>query len=486
MIKGHTRIELRNVETGDVEVHEDDNIITNALNKIININVSQNKAPNDNILPIAEKALGAVMLFDNTLTESVDNIHWPTEAHIIACAGRSTNTSDPMNGSYNTLESGKTESGYVSVWDFGTSQANGTIRSVARTSVTGGFATFYDTLMPVATSHYAGNPSTDKSWSPIRYDGEYLYLIKGDSSTHIMRLARTKLPSLKFGVADYSGELNNYEIIASWSTLLTTYEYYTSGAHTTTETITVYVDDVTYYEDGHDGYIYCIGLGAENRGYGANYPYDLTYFTINYGDESYEKSETIRLNLGLSYYSQKYNNFYFCRRIYGHVINGVLYRLSSNRKIVYKIPLANPSSYSAFSIFPSDVSDYISEFSWMNMINGGVLIEVYHYTTTGHTNRSGYLYPDGTAVIRETGDSYTINSGRSTSGLVYSDYPCLSEDLAVFSYDSGSSGLYVNKTYYARYIGTINNLASPITKTAAQTMKIIYTFTDVDETEEEE
>jgi hypothetical protein len=41
------------------------------------------------------------------------------------------------------------------------------------------------------------------------------------------------------------------------------------------------------------------------------------------------------------------------------------------------------------------------------------------------------------------------------------------------------------RSWAANYLGTINNLSSPITKTAAQTMKIIYTLTDVDDEDEE-
>ena len=37
---------------------------------------------------------------------------------------------------------------------------------------------------------------------------------------------------------------------------------------------------------------------------------------------------------------------------------------------------------------------------------------------------------------------------------------------------------------HGAYLGTINNLASPIVKTASQTMKITYTLTDVEEEEE--
>ena len=43
------------------------------------------------------------------------------------------------------------------------------------------------------------------------------------------------------------------------------------------------------------------------------------------------------------------------------------------------------------------------------------------------------------------------------------------------------------RNWVANYLGTINNLEQPVTKTAAQTMKIVYTLTDVgDESEPEE
>ena len=37
MLKGHTKIVLTDVKTGKQEVHEEDNLITNAINKIINM-----------------------------------------------------------------------------------------------------------------------------------------------------------------------------------------------------------------------------------------------------------------------------------------------------------------------------------------------------------------------------------------------------------------------------------------------------------------
>lgn len=52
-------------------------------------------------------------------------------------------------------------------------------------------------------------------------------------------------------------------------------------------------------------------------------------------------------------------------------------------------------------------------------------------------------------------------------------------------YDN-SSYTHLYRNWAPNYLGTINNLEQVVTKTAAQTMKIVYTLTDIDEAEEEE
>lgn len=483
-MKGKTKIILTNVKTGEQEVHEDENLITNALDKLINIEMAMNHAPNTRVLPIATNALGGIMLFDGNLTEDPDNIHFPTEAHLVGYANNGVNTTDKYRGSWNSVESGKTGNGYVSVWDFGTSQANGTIKAVARTHVHGGAAPLYNFNGPDSTSVNFGVPVTDTYWHPIRYDGEYLYMLKANTSTHQMRLARVKIPMLVFGAADYSGVGRTYEVIATWNTLLTSYTYYSNEQYKDQErapqTYYSYADDPLMYEDGHDGYIYCIGLGA-TQSYNS-YPYDLTYFTIKYSDESYEKSETVRANTGLSKYTYTSNGFRWARRLYGHVNDGVLYMLSGDRKIIYIVPLNNIAAYRSIRILQSSESDYINHLSFTAPRKGGVYFEVYHYTQSSYNYRHGLLYPDGIFILPDV--SYANSSSYHNNNTLYGDY-CRTndDDLLVFCYYSDTYG---QCSWAANYLGTINNLASPITKTAAQTMKIVYTLTDLEDEEEEE
>ena len=478
MLKGKTQIILTDVNTGKQEVYEDKNLVTNALDKIINIEMAMNHPLDSYMLPIATRALGGLMLFDGTLTEDPANIHFPAEAHLVGYAGQDVNTNDKFRGSYNAIESGRTDEGYVSVWDFGTGQANGTIKAVARTSYHIGANPFYYYIEAGVRTMNIGAPTTDQNWMPIRYDGEYLYMLKENSSTHIMRLARVKIPLLKLGVADYSDLVRNYEIVATWNTHLTSYTYYNNQQHTYTYTQEVYADNQLMYEDGHDGYIYCIAY-AGSRTYREG-DYDLEYFTIKYSDGSYEKSETQRVNIGLPFYSESdISGKYWARRTWGHVHEGILYQLASDRKRIYKIPLNLPTSFSTTRIIETDSNDYIRIFDAIAPRNGGVYFEVYHYTSTGYNYRNGILYPDGYFVLPEVsiGGTYA-NHGNSND---YMDARTCDDDLTMWGDYRYSTDIYANIGHMANYLGTINNLASAITKTAAQTMKIVYTLTDEEE-----
>ena len=111
MLKGHISIELTNHETGEVQRIEKDNMITNALNYIIPNWVGAGAQVNGAIMPLHQKALGGVMLFDTPLTENADNIFFPSEAHLVASAGQVQNSSNPMKGSKNVSESKATATG---------------------------------------------------------------------------------------------------------------------------------------------------------------------------------------------------------------------------------------------------------------------------------------------------------------------------------------------------------------------------------------
>ena len=480
-MKGKTKIILTNVETGEQEIHEDNNLITNALDKIINIEMANNNAPNTNILPIATNALGGIMLFDGPLTESVDNIHFPVEAHLVGYADTNPNTRDSHRGSWNSIESGKTGTGYVSVWDFGTTQANGTIKAVARTHVHGGSCPIYNFNSPNLIMTQSGAPETDVGWTPIRYDGEYIYLLKGDTNTHQMRMVKTRIPTLRMGVADFSDVERAFEVVTSWDTTVKSFTYYTSNRRYSYD-VTQYADDPRMYEDGQDGYIYCMFNGP-NTNLDTDFNSNINYFTIKYSDDSYEKSETVSLTVGVGEYCTNGTYMRYPDRQFGHVIKGVYYKLAANRKIIYKIPLDNPASYSATRIIEEENSDYIDNLSCICSHEGAIYFEVYHYTESSYEHRSGVLYPDGIYVLLD----YSYNQYMNHNGSnIYTRCRTSDDDLTVWATWATYPDTRIGRRWAANYLGTINNLASEINKTAAQTMKIIYTLTDIEEDDPDE
>lgn len=149
MIKGHTKIELTNVRTGEKKVVEDDNLVTNAIKYFLknplcppidNTYVGDNPTISD-----ADKWFGGLLLFHDTIEEDADNCLIPTDNQMIGNArvNYASASGVPEFGAYNSEESAYTiQDGKITrkfVYDFGTSKGNGTISCVALTNIHAGY-----------------------------------------------------------------------------------------------------------------------------------------------------------------------------------------------------------------------------------------------------------------------------------------------------------------------------------------------------------
>ena len=133
-IKGSATIELTNAD-GSKEIYKHDNMITNAVQDLC---MSQ-RGEMATILKIvdngdsyAQALFGGLLLFDETLDTDANNYFIPTAK----CTGYASQDAyaglDTCRGSFNASEGGVQPDGsYKFVWDFATSQANGTIKSLA-------------------------------------------------------------------------------------------------------------------------------------------------------------------------------------------------------------------------------------------------------------------------------------------------------------------------------------------------------------------
>ena len=145
-IKGKTVFELTDVNTGKVERYEDCNMITNGLQEFLDPCGSWGIYPfaKDSVrnTSVRNTLTGGILLFDGTLDEDVTNTYANASLKMVGngALGISNATTVTELGSYNSEESGVQADGSIKyVYDFLTSQANGTIQSVCLTSKVGGY-----------------------------------------------------------------------------------------------------------------------------------------------------------------------------------------------------------------------------------------------------------------------------------------------------------------------------------------------------------
>ena len=145
---GKTKIELTDVNTGEVEVYENKNMVTNALRDLFKpLGLSQKPSRYfQDFVPYYATVLGGILCFDTEIPENPDKYFPPADATLIGCAsyGVQNNTMNTFRGGFNQTESEvNLKDRYVKyVYDFATSQANGTISCVCLTHKHGGFTSY--------------------------------------------------------------------------------------------------------------------------------------------------------------------------------------------------------------------------------------------------------------------------------------------------------------------------------------------------------
>ena len=432
MIKGKLQIELKDEKTGRIERHEEENMVTNAVANLLGLGA--NAAPGYNLLqellPISQKALGGIFLFDGTLSEDADNVHFPMDVHLTGSAGKIANGSSKIIGSFNAAESGRTDTGYTNVWDFSTSQANGTIASLALTNYKCGENPFYNTTC------LQGNISLSTSYHVVGNDPDkgivYLY----QSGKIFEKRLYTNLIRVN------SPEFGEEKVVFDFGFTNPSYSYWV-------------------VMNGYDGYVYAINC----EGHSNEKDTPIRIRRVKISDYSFdEEPELVFTVEKVTCQSARALNYYLDS--YFAVSKGYLYFTSYDYKTVYKIDLSNTADVKALTfedkrvayIFPRYNGGLHARFDWDGLTASGSKTVYYS---------PGYIYPDGKYRYLED----------STSGYNYGSYYASFEGEKLNQFPIYSSTLYY--AYTRNYLGTICNLSSPVVKTSAQSMKITYTLTDV-------
>lgn len=162
MLKGKMIIEMTDVNTGQTDTVLEENMVTNALDNIfkpMGLDKSPSKMLNG-MNPYYQSVLGGLLLFDSEIEESADNLYAPSSANLVGCAvhGNQNNTTGTLRGGYNQTESElNLADRYMKyVYDFTTSQANGTISCVCLTHKNGGYTSYGGKDAPFGSNYALG------------------------------------------------------------------------------------------------------------------------------------------------------------------------------------------------------------------------------------------------------------------------------------------------------------------------------------------
>ncbi len=468
---GTTRIELTDVRTGEKEVHEKHNMVTNALRDLfapIGMVNSENTFF-DTMLPYYQKLLGGILLFDKALDEDPDKYFPPADAALIGCGkyDSSTDAGNLYRGSYNSVESElNTAERYVKyVYDYGTTQANGTIASVCLTHYDGGsvpyealnpeksgallVGTFSQNKINFVSSASSGSNNTRDRKSPIRANLEYLFWVnekedrvfyfKFTDAKHIHIIKRRAFlksvnifdnPKTTKPIAD-DQELEELTENVSFS-------YNSYNLDTETNKLYIVTSDKNTITSGESLKILEINLS-------------------DWGIKQYSVNNTTNGSIHIDY-----------ETIF--VTDGYIYVQTTGYNF-YKIKIDNPSDVTRMSNTINnnrylDFQYYINgrifaeslRSSSSNTLEGGVILNTY-------TNTVSYI-----ACAGISGNCRSTDSTNMYNNFIPINDQKLKWYLSCETSSGGTPGWY----YLKNYLATINNLDVPVTKTAEKTMKITY------------
>lgn len=404
-LHGHVRVETRDRWTGRVvDSQEKDNLVTNALLRTLMASVWCSQGLPVLWFPIQSNLLGGLLLFDNTITEAATNIAIPSSAKLVAYATQISDTTSAYSGSYNTVESVQLSNGFTSVWDFLTSQANGTISAIGRTShLFGSGPTNY------SANYSLGKTSADTitSYNTLGYDetNKYLYFVPTGSGS-IGGLSYTSSSILRVKTDFSKISLDGGMPPASKATLI--------------KTVT----------------------SSDGSSYGRVYAYDKYDNNFCYINGStihliaMDGTHTTKTVTGVSG-----TQFAVTENYYWTHSNKTVYRIS-------KTNVANVDTYTTPAVCVLWPYENDIVFAYPQNSNQWFCV----------------LYPDGT--LKQFQPASNLALGTDSFRVV-----------GPYCSNNGTSSPTANYIE-TKYLGTIANLDSPVTKTSSQTMKITYTLTE--------
>lgn len=493
-IMGKTEIELTNVRTGKKEVYEDHNMLTGHLSKILSINPWGMIKP-ASLMPLVGRVLGGVALFPEKKEENVNNDILFND--FTAYAQLNANgTTDTRRGSWNYTESGPltgTQDGYKLVWDFTTSQGNGTYNCIALTHpkidqdrtafppVTScGSSYGYDTY-----NSFGNGVDTDSYnllYLPQAYDNEtgIFYRLVVDSTTQL-KIHKGRRPISKilldeipfYGSASSKGN-NPAELVDGVTEAVHDYE---NRAITLTNAVLTssYLNSCSFRREDDVPYMYIFSIPTASSA-----SFHMTKINL----DTYAFEETTMTYSGATFKANDSNAT--PRPEIFPLIGDYIYLPKKNdsnnncTEAFYKANITDTSDITAIAI-PEEIQSSGANGYFANQGCGYIMKNDYGYWWIKRR-----AYNSNTASTKYTigicnDEMILLGSIGLYNYCTYTNASHNIENTWIEHFNNSSNANYCIPEMNTYYLLSINNLASPITKTSEQLMKITYTLTEVDE-----
>jgi len=491
MLKGTTKIELTDVNTGETQVIEKHNTITGALQELFNpvlghLTDVTKLAAN---IPAYSSLLGGLLLFDGRIEGDPLPVYAPDTVKLVGCAryNIASTQGSKYAGSYDANESlfSDTDKTAKFVYNFTQAQANGTIGSVCLTHRTGGYGVYAGdvsarSVAKLGQSIYAtptvkllrgadrfsyirSFSDTTEHLYAIDVDNDLAYYFKVPNATTIIMLKRTA------GLKHYSMFGNNNVIVGEPVTITlttplrvnTSSDYYNSF-NFDTETNTLHI--VSMPSTGSSNYI---TVGSQ-----------FTVTSIRNGETTVTQKTLTNLHTsslvagatcvyrGKVYLSTTSSSVTINgRSAYKYIVVGI--SLDDNTVTTHGMLTSSSSTYGPpKSLYAAD-----GRLFWQTYYNdtqgiGG--LQVTDCVSAPSDENTTFC---GVDIL----DTYSGNYNYPPAYTPVINHPML----CYVSFNGVVTNTPEYFLYMAHYLATVNNLATPIVKAPTQTMKITYTIQEV-------
>lgn len=482
-LHGHATLELTDVRTGRRQVVEQDNLVTNAVAELFTPVGMANDLytllhDTTAMADFITRLYGGLILYDTALDADPACLFAPAAAGVTGCGVyNKTNTGEnPIRGSCNTAETVvDLEGGSVKfVYDFATNQANGSIAALCLTSARGGLLAA-ESPVECAADAASASPLLDLlAGNSHRYSGQWLCyltaraswlaapgrLLEIDPETDTCLTAQLVLAGGGASVIlrRYPAMLRSVSLFWARGTTLPApldETELTVEAPLQSDSNTATLCNLCY--DGERRKLYLSSAPA--RYVEPNQALTVVEIDpLTNGQESYVVTNQTGVRLNHEIQAAEGS------RLTGYVYDGYLYACAYTAVDgvypIYKIRLDNPA----------DVVQVEQ--------NGFEM----RYVVDAHDGRlyGGYGSKGVTVLNTHTNRLLRTELYTAASGLQYLYNPHLAGRQVVQPTNNSYSSTAVKGLYLGmrpNYLGTINNLAEPVEKTAEKTMKVTYVLT---------